>query len=201
MGLLRKTASLSTLGAVKYTSRREAQTKEAIANARLARTQNEELAANAKPAKAQAAAAQNAQWDEILAAFQAGEVKWEDLGRMQKLTMPIAYQLKCKAAQRRLAPTEPVVEVVPEPVVPVIVPVPEPVVTPVVLVAEPVASAAELVAPAELKASDLSFGQKVTADRVIMQARKAGVKLSKPEAYAYVLAGHKTYADVIATTN
>jgi hypothetical protein len=190
MGLIRKAASMSTLGGVKYTSRREAQTKEAIANARLARTQNEEFAANAKLAKAQAAAAQNAQWDEILAAFQAGEVKWEDLGRMQKLTMPIAYQLKCKAAQRRLAPTEPVVEVVPEPVV-----------TPVVLVAEPVASAAELVAPAELKASDLSFGQKVAADRVIMQARKAGVKLSKPEAYAYVLAGHKTYADVIATTN
>jgi hypothetical protein len=197
MGLIRKAALMSTLGGVKYTSRREAQTKEAIANARLAKTQNEELAANAKLAKTQAAAAQNAQWDEILAAFQVGEVKWEDLGRMQKLTMPIAYQLKCKAAQRRLAPTEPVVEVVPEPVVPVIVPVPEPVVTPVVLVAEPVTPAA----PAELKASDLSFGQKVTADRVIMQARKAGVKLSKPEAYAYVLAGHKTYADAIATTN
>ena len=74
MGLIRKAASMSTLGGVKYTSRREAQTKEAIANARLARTQNEELAANAKLAKAQAAAAQNAQWDEILAAFQAGEV-------------------------------------------------------------------------------------------------------------------------------
>ena len=36
MGLIRKTASLSTLGGVKYTSRREAETKERIANARLA---------------------------------------------------------------------------------------------------------------------------------------------------------------------
>ena len=143
----------------------------------------------------------NIQWDEILAAFQAGEVKWEDLGRMQKLTMPIAYQLKCKAAQRRLAPTEPVVEVVPEPVVPVIVPVPEPVITPVVLVAEPVAPAAELVAPVELKARDLTFRQLMAADRMISQAKKAGVKLTKPQAYAYALAGHATYADATATGN
>ena len=43
----------------------------------------------------------NAQWDEILAAFEAGEVVWDDLGRMQKLEMPITYQIKCKATQRR----------------------------------------------------------------------------------------------------
>lgn len=41
MGLIRKTMAVSTLGAVKYTSRREAQTKEAIANARLANAQAE----------------------------------------------------------------------------------------------------------------------------------------------------------------
>jgi hypothetical protein len=39
MGLIRKAASASTLGAVKFTSRREAQTKEAIAHARLANAQ------------------------------------------------------------------------------------------------------------------------------------------------------------------
>jgi hypothetical protein len=88
MGMIRKAASLSSLGAVKYTSKREAQTKEAIANARLANAQ------------AAAAAGPN-QWDEILAAFQSGDAVWDDLTRMQKLQMPIPYQLKCKAAQRR----------------------------------------------------------------------------------------------------
>lgn len=39
MGLIRKAASVSTLGGVKYTSRREAETKERIANARLANAQ------------------------------------------------------------------------------------------------------------------------------------------------------------------
>jgi hypothetical protein len=39
MGILRKTASLSTLGGVKYTSRREAETKERLAQARLAKAQ------------------------------------------------------------------------------------------------------------------------------------------------------------------
>lgn len=36
MGLIRKAMSVSSLGAVKYTSKREAQTKKAIAEARLA---------------------------------------------------------------------------------------------------------------------------------------------------------------------
>ena len=152
---------MSTLGGVKYTSRREAQTKEAIASARLA---------NAHAAQAREAAAQAAgpsQWDEILAAFEAGEAVWDDLSRMQKLQMPITYQIKCKAAQRKQAATA----------------APAPAVS------------------AELKASDLSFRQKVTADRMIMQAKKAGVKLAKPEAYARVLAGHEAYADETATTN
>lgn len=39
MGLIRKTASVSTLGLVKYTSRREAQTRQALAEAKLARAQ------------------------------------------------------------------------------------------------------------------------------------------------------------------
>lgn len=37
MGLIRKLASASTLGAVKYTSKREAQTKAALAEAKAAR--------------------------------------------------------------------------------------------------------------------------------------------------------------------
>jgi len=36
MGMVRKIASISTLGMIKYTSRREAQTKAALAQARLA---------------------------------------------------------------------------------------------------------------------------------------------------------------------
>jgi hypothetical protein len=39
MGLIRKIASASTLGGVKYTSRREAETKERLANAKLMRQQ------------------------------------------------------------------------------------------------------------------------------------------------------------------
>jgi hypothetical protein len=39
MGLIRKALSVSTLGGVKYTSRREAETKERLANARLAKAQ------------------------------------------------------------------------------------------------------------------------------------------------------------------
>lgn len=50
MGLIRKTMAVSTLGAVKYTSRREAQTKEAIANARLANAQAEAIRADQNPA-------------------------------------------------------------------------------------------------------------------------------------------------------
>src|SRR2546423_740705 len=48
----------------------------------------------------------NIQWDEILAAFEAGEMTWDDLSRMQKFQMPIIYQGKCKAAQRRQALAE-----------------------------------------------------------------------------------------------
>ena len=94
MGLIRKAMSVSTLGGVKYTSRREAQTKAASAQARAAREE-------AKLARAQRKQEAGQQWDEILAAFLAGEATWDDLSRMQKLQMPITYQMKCKAAQRR----------------------------------------------------------------------------------------------------
>jgi len=96
MGLIRKTASLSTLGAVKYTSRREAQTKVALEEARQLRAQNK-LEANRQKQEA------NRQWDEILAAFEAGEMTPDDLTRAQWAKMPFDYQVKCRraAAQRR----------------------------------------------------------------------------------------------------
>lgn len=45
MGLIRKAASMSTLGAVKYTSKREALTKKALAEAKLAKVQADALRA------------------------------------------------------------------------------------------------------------------------------------------------------------
>jgi hypothetical protein len=53
MGLIRKAASLSTLGGVKYTSRREAQTKAAHAQARAATAQAKAAREEAKLLKAQ----------------------------------------------------------------------------------------------------------------------------------------------------
>lgn len=41
------------------------------------------------------------QWDQILASIESGEVSWDDLSRLQKLSMPVAYQIRCKAAERR----------------------------------------------------------------------------------------------------
>jgi hypothetical protein len=49
VGLIRKAASVSTLGAVKYTSKREAQTKQAIAGARLANEQAKAIRAQNEP--------------------------------------------------------------------------------------------------------------------------------------------------------
>jgi hypothetical protein len=116
VGLIRKTASLSTLGAVKYTSRREAQTKVALEEARQLRAQNK-LEANRQKQEANRQKQEaNRQWDEILAAFEAGEATWDDLSRMQKLQMPISYQMKCKAAQRRQIEQQESVQAEQEPV-------------------------------------------------------------------------------------
>lgn len=94
MGLFRKTLSASTLGGVKYTSRREAETKERIANARLANAQSKQM-------KQEALTQSAAKWQQIVDAIEAGEASWEDLSRMQKLSMPIGFQIRCKAAERR----------------------------------------------------------------------------------------------------
>jgi hypothetical protein len=60
MGLIRKLTSVSTSGAVKYTSRREAQTKAASAEARLANEQAKSAKASRK-AEEQAAAQEQAE--------------------------------------------------------------------------------------------------------------------------------------------
>ena len=96
MGLIRKAMSVSTLGGVKYTSRREAETKEHLANARVAKAQ-------AQQAKKEAGDQAAEKWKPVVAAIEAGEASWDDLSRMQKLSMPISYQLRCKAAERRRA--------------------------------------------------------------------------------------------------
>jgi hypothetical protein len=96
MGLIRKAASASTLGGVKYTSRREAETKERIANARLANAQ-------AKQVKQGAASETADKWQQIVDSIAAGEASWDDLSKIQKLSMPIGFQIRCKAAQRRRA--------------------------------------------------------------------------------------------------
>lgn len=63
MGIMRKLTSVSTLGAVKYTSRREAQTKAASAQAREARAETKLLKEQTRQVKAgtkQATAGTNA---------------------------------------------------------------------------------------------------------------------------------------------
>jgi hypothetical protein len=94
MGLLRKMTSLSTLGGVKYTSRREAETKERLAAAKLSKAQARQAAAGVPDPAA-------AKWEPVVASIEAGEASWDDLSRSQKMSMPIGYQLRCKTADRR----------------------------------------------------------------------------------------------------
>jgi hypothetical protein len=61
VGLIRKAVSVSTLGGVKYTSRREAQTKAALEEAKLLKARRRQEAAQAKAAQAEAAQAEAAQ--------------------------------------------------------------------------------------------------------------------------------------------
>jgi NAD(P)H-dependent flavin oxidoreductase YrpB (nitropropane dioxygenase family) len=41
-----------------------------------------------------------AKWQPVVDAIAAGEADWDDMSRLEKLSMPLAYQLKCKAAAR-----------------------------------------------------------------------------------------------------
>jgi hypothetical protein len=91
MGLIRKVLAVSTLGGVKYTSRREAETKSHLANARLVQQQ----------ARREAADAEAARWEPIAEAIEAGELCWNDLPKLQKLSMPAKYIARCLAAERR----------------------------------------------------------------------------------------------------
>lgn len=90
MGLLRKALSLSTLGGVKFTSRREAEANAYIANARLLQQQ----------ARRDAADAEAAEWEPIVRAVEAGEAWWNDLPKIQRLAMPPKYTVRCLAAER-----------------------------------------------------------------------------------------------------
>jgi hypothetical protein len=91
MGLIRKALSVSTLGGVKYTSRREAETKSHLANAQLIQAQARREAADAEAAK----------WEPIAQAIEAGEACWNDLPKFQRLSMPAKYTVRCLAAERR----------------------------------------------------------------------------------------------------
>lgn len=91
MGIIRKALSVSTLGGVKYTSRREAETKERIANARLANAQAEHLAVDPVEAR----------WAPVIRAIEAGETTWDQLPKLEKAGMPIRIMIRCKAAEKR----------------------------------------------------------------------------------------------------
>jgi hypothetical protein len=93
MGLIRKTLAVSTLGGVKFTSRREAETKAHLANARLLQAQ----------ARLEAADELAAKWEPIVQAVEAGELCWNDVPKLQRLSMPPKYLVRCLAATRRQA--------------------------------------------------------------------------------------------------
>ena len=90
MGLIRKTLAVSTLGGVKFTSRREAETKAHLANARLLQAQ----------ARLEAADELAAKWEPIVQAVEAGELCWNDVPKLQRLSMPPKYLVRCLAAER-----------------------------------------------------------------------------------------------------
>lgn len=96
MGLIRKLASVSTLGVVDYRSKRDAEKKALFASAELAKAQAQQLRMGAGDPVAE-------KWETVVAAIEAGEASWDDLSRMQKLSMPISYQIRCKAAMKRRA--------------------------------------------------------------------------------------------------
>jgi hypothetical protein len=96
VGLIRKALAVSTLGGVKYTSRREAETKLHLANAQLVQAQARREAADAEAADAEAA-----KWEPIVQAVEAGEAIWNDLPRLQRLAMPPKYSFRCLVAERR----------------------------------------------------------------------------------------------------
>ena len=91
MGLFRKAMSISTLGAVNYRSVGDVVKKEHAANTRLINAQTRQLEGDPVAAK----------WEPVVASIEAGDLSWDDLSRVQKLSMPIGYQIRCKAAERR----------------------------------------------------------------------------------------------------
>ena len=110
VGIIRKSLAVSTLGGVKYTSKREAQTKNASAQARLAKAETKALKGQAQADAAEQRQARvdatGTRWQPVVDAIEAGEASWDDLSRLQKMSMPIGYQMKCKAAMRRLSASQ-----------------------------------------------------------------------------------------------
>lgn len=82
MGLIRKIASASTLGGVKYTSRREAETKERLANARVARIEVKIAQQELASARVQAAL------DGTLAAWRLNTGELLQYRKLRKLVNP-----------------------------------------------------------------------------------------------------------------
>lgn len=68
------------------------------AEARVLKDQHQEAVEQRRAAQKDAVAEK---WGPVVEAIESGETTWDDLSRMQKLQMPISYQLKCKAAQKR----------------------------------------------------------------------------------------------------
>lgn len=173
MGLIRKAASVSTLGGVKYTSKREAQTKAAAAQARAARQEARLLKAQARQARRQPPPgapdieALTARMERLTGLHEAGvltdaefETERKALGAASLAPAPVA-PVKVTRQAKRTAAAE--------------------------------AAPAPTGDPVELKGGDLSFREALAVPGMIKQARRAGVRLSKPEARALIVAGHTSY--------
>jgi hypothetical protein len=76
--------------------RDKAQAKEATQEAKLAKAQRKQAGGGSSRVPAG-----NSQWAPILVAIESGEASWDDLSRVQKLTMPLVWQMRCRAADRR----------------------------------------------------------------------------------------------------
>jgi hypothetical protein len=74
-------------------------TKRALkAEARLWNAQAAQVERATAAEKSQAVADQ---WEPVTAAIEAGTASWADLSRVQRLSMPMSYQIRCRSAERR----------------------------------------------------------------------------------------------------
>ena len=79
-------------------------TKRALkAEARLWNAQADQVDRTTAAQKSQAVADR---WEPVTAAIEAGAASWADLSRAQRLSMPLAYQIRCRSAERRRAASQ-----------------------------------------------------------------------------------------------